>query len=290
MYLNDIALAWLSPGQREFLVQLITGEEIGNAIRLLVNGKTAGSDGLPGEFCRMYSDPLVPHLMGMYQEAYETHSLPPTMRDALLITLLKLDKAPKRCDSYCLLSLINTDVKILAKILAIRLQPLLLSLVLLDQSGFIPSRSTTHNFHTLFTILHQLDPSLPAAAVFLNATKAFDSIQWPYMFRVLARTQAFLHWIYLLYEGPVARIRVNGITSDPLRIHRGTRQACPLSPILFTLALEPLVCIIRQRHSAAAMRFRQCSLAISLHANHMVVHARDPTANLASTVQEYVKY
>lgn len=67
------------------------------------------------------------------------------MREAIIITLLKPEKDPAFIDSYRPLSLINVDVKILSKLLATRLQPFLPLVVLPDQSGFVPGRSTTHN-------------------------------------------------------------------------------------------------------------------------------------------------
>ncbi|XP_078505128.1 tRNA-specific adenosine deaminase 2 isoform X3 [Lissotriton helveticus] len=79
------------------------------------------------------------------------------MREAMLIALLKPNKDPEYCDSYRPLSLINVDTKILAKLLAVRLKPLMTNLILPDQSGFIPARSTGHNTRTLFALSHYLE-------------------------------------------------------------------------------------------------------------------------------------
>lgn len=58
------------------------------------------------------------------------------------------------------MSLINTDTKILAHILATRQRPLMPNMVLPDQSGFIPERSMAQNLRTIFALLHQLNLSL----------------------------------------------------------------------------------------------------------------------------------
>lgn len=103
------------------------------------------------------------------------------MREAQITSLLKPDKPPTHCESYCPLSLINCDTKILAKVLSNRLNLLLDHLVLPEQSGFIPNRATSHNLRTLLAVLQDIDPDSSAVAVFLDATKAFDSVEWDYL-------------------------------------------------------------------------------------------------------------
>lgn len=62
---------------------------------------------------------------------------PSSLCDALFVVLPKPDKDKLLCGSYCPISLLNSDVKVLAKILALRLQKVILHLVHRDQTGFI---------------------------------------------------------------------------------------------------------------------------------------------------------
>lgn len=151
-YFSDIALAWLSDGQQDYLSLPITEEDIRQANTTLPNKKAPGPDGLTCEFYKEYAEELSPYLLEVYAEAHEVGTLPPTLREALIITLLKKDKPPSRCDSYRPLSLININAKILAKMFATSLKPLMPNLVLPDQSGFIPEISTSHNLCTLFAM------------------------------------------------------------------------------------------------------------------------------------------
>lgn len=163
-YLDTISLAWLSSGAREFMDLPITEEDIKMVIGSMPAGKAPGADGLTDAFYKEYADLVAPRLLRVYEEAMETGILPPTLREAVIITLLKPDKDPTLPDSYRPLSLINLDAKIYAKLLANKLQPLLPTIILPDQSGFVPGRSTAHNLRTLFGTLHHLAPHVKAIA------------------------------------------------------------------------------------------------------------------------------
>ena len=93
-------------------------EEIKLAIKSMQGGKSPGPDGYPAEFYKTFSDLLSPLLLTVLEESFCTRSLPCTMRQAVISLILKKDKNPLECGSYRPISLLNTDAKILAKILA----------------------------------------------------------------------------------------------------------------------------------------------------------------------------
>ena len=133
----------------------------------------------------------------------ETVSLSPFLREALIITILKPGKPSTHCDSHRPLSMINVDNKILARLIANCLQPLMAHITRPDQSGFISVKSTSWSLRTIFASLHTLRPNLPVAAMLLDATKVFDSLEWPFSFGLLQRiglSPRFLRLIHLLYD------------------------------------------------------------------------------------------
>lgn len=82
----------------------------------------------------------------------------------------------------------------------------------------------------------------------LDAEKAFDCLEMGYLVQLLKNMNFgpnFLRTIRAMYDQPQAQIMVNDLRSDDFLISRGTRQGCPLSPILFALSLEPLAEAIR---------------------------------------------
>lgn len=102
----------------------IVVEEIIDAIRSMQRGKSPGPDGFPSEFFKKISEKLAPLLLTVFKESLFSNSLPPTMREATISLILEKDKSPSQCGSYCPIFLLNTDVKILAKLLARRLEAL----------------------------------------------------------------------------------------------------------------------------------------------------------------------
>jgi retron-type reverse transcriptase len=84
----------------------------------------------------------------------------------------------------------------------------------------------------------------------LDAEKAFDKIQHPFMIKVLERSGIqgpYLIKIKAVYSKPVANIKVNGEKLEAIPLKSGTRQGCPLSPYLFNIVLEVLARAIRQQ-------------------------------------------
>jgi len=84
----------------------------------------------------------------------------------------------------------------------------------------------------------------------LDAEKAFDKIQHPFMIKVLERTGIqgpYLNIVKAIYSKPVANIKLNGEKVEAIPLKSGTRQGCPLSTVLLNEVLEVLSRAIRQQ-------------------------------------------
>ena len=82
-----------------------------------------------------------------------------------------------------------------------------------------------------------------------DAEKAFDKIQHPFLIKTLKKVGiegAYLKIIKSLYEKPNANIILNGEKLTAFLLRSGTRQGCPLLPLLFNTLLEILPSAIRQ--------------------------------------------
>lgn len=181
-------------------------------------------------------------MIDLFNESFTSLSLPPTLNQASISLILKKNKEPLVYSSYRPISLLNVDLKLLSKMLALRLETVLPTIVSPSQTGFIRNRHFFLNLRRLFnTIYHHPLSSVPEAVVSLDAEMVFDRTESRYLFYTLEKFgfgNRFITWVKLLYSAPVASVRTNNIQSAYFPLpHRSTRQGCPLNPLLFALAI-----------------------------------------------------
>ena len=221
-------------------------------IRTLPAHRSNGPDGLPYE---IYIDENIWQLIGdtyvaMLNDSIARGILPESMRECDIILLHKKGSRNK-ISNYRPISILNCDYRIFARILAARLNPAAQLLVHPDQTGFIKGRLITDNGILLTSLIEyaEYDPTaISGAMIFLDFEKAFDSVEWEWMFATLAARglpASFIHMVRMMYNSPCASVIVNGFRATPFTTGRGVRQGCPLSPLLFALSIEPLADAIR---------------------------------------------
>ncbi len=113
--------------------------------------------------------------------------------------------------------------------------------------------------------------------VSIDAEKAFDRVEWDYLFEVMKKFgfgDNFSKWISLLYTNHKASIITNNIVSSSFDLHRGTRQGCPLSPLLFAIAIEPLAIYIRQNEKIHGVYLWKNQQKIMLYADDVILTLR----------------
>lgn len=91
--------------------------------------KAPGDDGLPMEVYTQYGEAILPKLLEVFNSSFKSGRLPTTMTRANIILLLKPGKDPVDPSSYRPISLLQSDVKILAKILAMRVNKVISSII-----------------------------------------------------------------------------------------------------------------------------------------------------------------
>lgn len=273
-FLDKLNFPTLSNEDRCKLEGNLSIEELQEALQCMNNGKAPGPDGIPVEIYKKFAVKLMPHLLDVFNESLEKGVLPPSLRSAIITLVLKPGKSPKDKSSYRPISLMSCDTKILCKVLSNRIETLVPNLIMNDQNGFVIGRQAFHNTRRVFNILYKKQNAKDHAVLSLDAEKAFDRIEWGYLFETLKRFglgDGYLKWIRLLYTEPQAEVITNNQISKPFNLSRGTRQGCPLSPLLFLFAVEPLAMTIRNSPDVKGITVGEKEHCLSLFADDIIV-------------------
>jgi hypothetical protein len=82
----------------------------------------------------------------------------------------------------------------------------------------------------------------------------------------------YLNIVKAIYDQPTANIILNSEKLQPFPLKSGTRQGCPLSPLLFNIVLEFLARAIRQEQEIKGIQICDETVKISLFADNMILY------------------
>lgn len=227
---------------------------------------------------------LLPELLKTLNWAAKGGRLPSSMLETNIVVIHKDRKDQLDPSSYRRIALLCSEVKILARVLANRLNKCISKLVHRGQSGFIPNRSTSINIRRVYMNLQAPTENMGSRSVLsLDTAKAFDSLEWGYLWWVVKRFgfgPSFIGWLKTLYNHPSARLKINNEYSERLPLERGTRHGCPLSPLLFSLAMEPLAEVVRSSTVLQGFQRNCGEERIALYADDVLFFLGDTVSSL----------
>ncbi|KAF1329066.1 putative Pollike protein, partial [Globisporangium splendens] len=246
--LLDSIVRFTSETDRDILNAPVASHDLADAIRHMKATSAPGMDGLTAGFYQVAPDVFGECLSIVFNDRLRRGVLLPSQRKSAVVLLHKKGSRAQP-GNYRPIALVQVDVKVLSKALTYRLQQVILDLIHPDQKGFVKGRSIHHHVRFLAD-LQDLVTSRDeeAYALFLDFEKAFDRVNWDYMFRVLERMgcgSEFVQWVRLLYTEPQAHLLINQNIQPALHPTRGVKQGDPLSALLFILTIEPLGNLLR---------------------------------------------
>ena len=144
------------------------------------------------------------------------------------------------------ITLLNLDYKTASKVIAKGMEKVLSVLINPDQTGFVKDRYMGQNIRLVNDILEQTKlQSIPGILLQLDFCKAFDSVEWSFIYKVIALLNfggSIQRWISTFYSNSESAVLNNGFCTNYFKLSRGVR----LSPYLFIITVEILACKIRQ--------------------------------------------
>ena len=245
---------------------VVSVEAVGKALKAAKQGKAPGPDGLPPHIWRRYGGLMAPALAAVFSAIGRLGAMPVDFTLGVIRGLPKpVMPDPTSPGYYRPITLLNSDYRLLAKVLANRLGPALAGAIEAAQTAFLPERQIGENILFL-----QLLPELlrsgaagdarSAAVAFLDFQKAYDTVGRPFLFaamEAMGAGEGLLRWVRLLLSDTRAAADVNGWVSAPVPSTAGVRQGCPLSPALYLFVAQALFSFLRSRGHGITVGDRQ---------------------------------
>lgn len=219
----------------------ILRSEVAQAVKKIRNGKSPGVDGIVAENIKAMDDLATDHLHKLCNLIWKTGKWPDDWVHSIFIPIFKKG-SPTLCSNYRTVSLVSHASKVLLHIIHNRLKSFLMPEIAEEQCGFVPGKGTREQILNVRQIIEKArEFNLKAYLCFVDYTKAFDSVNWEALWKILDRMGVPEHLsmaIRNLYQHNTATVKVNKTTSKTFKTQAGTRQGCILSPLLFNIYTE----------------------------------------------------
>eukprot|EP00253_Pinus_taeda_P036000 PITA_36000 len=210
----------------ELLMRPIEPQEVDEAMAQMKDGKAPGPDGFTTTFFHTFWDMIKMEVWEIVEESRAMRWILPSL-NSTFIALIPKEENSMTPDKFRPIALCNVIYKVISKVIANRLKPLLPMLISPEQSGYVEGRQILDGIILSNEIIHSLKLSKQAGMLLkLDLSKAFDKLSWSYIHHMLTAfgfCSSWVRWIMSLITSSHFSILVNGFPSCPFKPSRGIR-------------------------------------------------------------------
>ena len=260
----------------------LTQSEILSALKTSNTNSAPGPDGLTSEFYKFFWNDIKDPLFSSYLYSFEINRLSLSQCQGL-ICLHHKGKGLKRevIGNWRPISLTNIDYKLIAKVLAQRLNTCLFKCIEPDQYAFVKGRQVADLLRELDDIIENGKRNYPDSIILsIDYAKAFDTLSLTAVRKAMLYYgfgEVYCKWIDILLAERKSCVRNGGYISDFFDMERGVRQGCPISPLLFIITLELLARDIRKNEKIKGLKIpgSERTIKIKMYADDATLFVQD---------------
>ena len=269
--LRDFDVPKLSDQEKDSLEGLITYPEATNFLRNMNNDRSPGSDGFSAEFFKFFWKKIGTSVVRSLNYGFQEGKLTVTQREGIITCIPKEGKPKQFLKNWRPITLLNTVYKIASGVISTRIKSVLNKLISKDQTGFLKGRYIGENTRDIYDIMDFTEEyDIPGLLLFIDFEKAFDSVSWNFLYKVLNFFNfgpGVIDWVKTFYNDISSRINIGGHLSDIFLPKRGYRQGDPISPYLFLLCAEILAIKIRNNKQIKGIIIDRYEYKVSQYAD-----------------------
>lgn len=238
---------------------MIIEKELEKAIKDCQTNKSPGLDGLPVEFYIKFWKIIKPILLDILKTAFNCNRLPSSMYEGVISSIYKGKGDRLSKQNWRPLTMLNTDYKLLAKVLTARLRKVLKTIIGNDQNCSVKNRSIFEGGLLLYNLCQYAEQEKASCIICsIDIKGAFDTVNWTFMFETLKQFgfgNDLINWIQIIYnERMISFGQINNFLTKPIYIQRGIRQGCPLSALLYVICAEVTARIVEKNQEITGFR------------------------------------
>ena len=161
-------------------------EEIESVLKNMKHNKTPGIDGFSAEFFKVFWNKLKFFILRVLNSSYTKGILPLSLRQCIITCLPKGDKPRERLKNWRPISLLSVVYKLASAAIANRIKKILPKIISSTQTGFITGRYIGESTRLVYDIMNSTEiNNIDGLLMLIDFEKAYDSISWAFMFKVL---------------------------------------------------------------------------------------------------------